>query len=101
MVTFSNCNLLPYNRSCLVKYLGASTSTIVAVGVGLSFQSFGEKPKKDFHHPSREEKGNKIYDFLSTMKCYKNEKAIIQQKNRTDFELAKLTVTPSILVFRR
>jgi hypothetical protein len=28
------------------------------------------------------------------------KKAIIPTKNRTDFELAKLTVTPSILVFR-
>jgi hypothetical protein len=89
---FQHCNLLPYNRSCLVKYLGASTSTIVAVGSDYHFNLLGGK--KDFHHPSREEKGNKIYDFLSTMKCYKNEKAIIQQKNRTDFELAKLTVTP-------
>jgi hypothetical protein len=83
-----------------VKYFGrASTSTIVAVESGYPFQSFlGEKsPKKDFHcHPSREKKkGNKIYDFLSTMKSVtKMKKAIIPTKNRTDFELAKLTVTP-------
>jgi hypothetical protein len=62
---------------------------------GYPFQSFwAKKPKKDFHyHPSREKKkGNKIYDFLGRL--YKMKKPSFQQKNRTDFELAKLTVTP-------
>jgi hypothetical protein len=40
----------------------------LSLQLGYPFQSFGRKSPKSFHcHPSRE-KGNKIYDFLSTMK---------------------------------
>jgi hypothetical protein len=59
----------------------------------------GEKAQKDFHcHPSKRKKAIKSM-ILSTMKSVtKMKKAIIQQKIELIL-LAKLTVTPSILVF--
>jgi hypothetical protein len=72
-------------------------STIVKSGY--PFQSFGRKAQKGFPLPSLTRKEKAIKSMIFTMKSVKNEKAIIPTKNRTDFELAKLTVTPIHFVF--
>jgi hypothetical protein len=78
---FQRCNLLPYNRSCLlVKYFGRLNFHYRCSWSAIRFNLLGEKAQKGFPLPSREKKKAIKSRFFKYYEVLQNEKPSFNKK---------------------